>query len=526
MPTLKVENLGRVGFVADKEPIAVPPEAWTDVSNVRCIDGSIGSFEGHEKIDTISVLPQTIENIKTGQRTYFVYADDDTIYSYSAGTETDISGYTYSTGGRWDSCVLGGVAILNNGVDVPQYWGGEGTAVKLDYDAVDDPDNPCKWDDVGMTAQLIRPFKYHLFAFDIDDCNGRNRRRVWWSHPAEPGSLPITWNITRADYDAGDAELSETTGYILDALQLRDTLQIYLDDAVYSVTYTGRQDRQIFNFRNVTTSIGIYARNCVCDIGGAHFLVSDGDIFLYDGNQFKTIADERVKDFFFNGINRSAYFRAFCEYYHRTGEVWLCYPSTDSATCDKALVWDKNTNTWGQRDIPSCLDATFGVVDRKSEYTWATLPYATWADWGNNPVPPTWTTWTMPLDSSPIYDSLVIAGDGALYEMDRTNQADGVNMTCYARRTALDIGDKADWHMALKLYPHAEGDAFRVRIGSQDYVTDSVAWSDYQAFDPNTDYKLDFRVSGRLHAIEFSSAADVSWKVSGYELDYEQVGRR
>ena len=110
--------------------------------------------------------------------------------------------------------------------------------------------------------------------------------------------------------------------------------------------------------------------------------------------------------------------------------------------------------------------------------------------------------------------------------MDRTNQANGSNNVCYCRREALDLGDKADWHMVLEVYPHAEGDPFNVRIGSQATLNDAVTWSDYQSFDPDTDYRLNFRVTGRLHAIEFQSNADVSWKVSGYDVDYVQAGRR
>ena len=92
-------------------------------------------------------------------------------------------------------------------------------------------------------------------------------------------------------------ELSETPGAILDGLALRDTLQIYKEDAIYAATYTGRGFANlIFNFRLVSATHGLYARNCVADIGGRHFFVGDGDIFLYDGTNFQSIADERVKD--------------------------------------------------------------------------------------------------------------------------------------------------------------------------------------------------------------------------------------
>jgi hypothetical protein len=377
-----------------------------------------------------------------------------------------------------------------------------------------------------MTAQVIRTFRYHLFAFDILDCDGRNRRKVWWSHPAEPGEVPITWDPAKPEYDAGFVELSDTAGAILDALTMRDILQIYKEDAVYSASYTGRQDNQIFNFRLVTDSKGIYARGCVCDIGGRHFLVSDGDIYLYDGTNFQSIADERVKKYFFNNVNAVEYKKSYCEFYHRTGEVWLFFPSLGSTECDRALVWDSNENVWSYREIPDANCATFAVIDTQSGYTWLDIIGAQWNTPPTLPDVDPWPQWALPGLDLALKDSLILGGNQKLYKMDAGNTADGTNMECYARRTHLDLGDKLDWHMVTRILPHAEGDPFRVRLGSQPNITAAVTWTDYQTFDPDTDYKLDFRVSGRLHAIEFSSNADVAWKVSGYEAEFIKVGRQ
>jgi len=526
MPSLAVSKAGSIGLVKDREDHTLPPEAWSELKNMRCVDKSIKAFSGHTELASITGAPQTLTAVRSGLQTYFVYADDTQIHSFSAGTETDISGYGYTSAGRWDSTILGGVAVLNNGYDNPQYWGGAGLAQDLPYDSTDES-NTCYWKDIPMTARLIRSFKYHLFAMDITEpCMGRNRRRVWWSHPAEPGTVPITWDINNADFDARDTELTETSGYILDALQLKDSLQIYLTDAIYSVTFTGRQDRQVFNFRNVTTSKGIYSRNCVCDVGGKHFLVSDGDIYLYDGTNFISIADERVKETFFDNVNRTTYDKVFCAFYHKTQEVWLCYPEAGNLDCNKALVFNVEDNTWSQRDIPDSRCAVFAVVDRSSSYTWATLPYATWGDWGTTPAVPQWTRWGEPLETAPIFDSLILGGDEKLWEMDSGNQANGSNLECYARRTGVDLGDKADWHMVTTVYPKASGDAFQVRLGTLNILDGSYSWGSYQTFTPGTDYKLNFRTTGRLHAIEFYSNADVSWTLEGFEVDFAPVGRR
>jgi hypothetical protein len=337
--------------------------------------------------------------------------------------------------------------------------------------------------------------------------------------------VPITWNPTLPEYDAGFVDLRDTSGELIEAVVLRDTLQIMKDDAVYSCTYTGRADSLIFNFRLVTNKIGCFARKCVTDIGGRLFLVSDSDIYLYDGTNFKSIADERIKDSFFNAVDRTNYRNTFVQYYERKSEVWLCYPDTGSTYCDKALVYNIADDCWSRRDLP---DVLCGV----ELTTFLNAGDTTWADWATAGT--TWsdlaaagTTWASLVNQAAVSESLILgASDSKAYQMDSTNEADGATITCYARRESIDLGDKQDWHTVMRVRPHADGDAFRVRIGSQEVINDSITWSDYQTFTPGTDYQLDFRVTGRLHCVEFSSAADVSWKVAGYEIAYNFVGRR
>ena len=488
METVSVTELGKIGLVADKEPVTIPRNGWSDMQNTRCIDGSLASFAGYESLSTITELPETMLTVKTGQEAYVVYAGQSKIYSVRGGVETEI-GTGFSTAGTWDSCILGGVGIFLTFPENPQYWGGAGSTVDLPYDSTGD--TTCTWTDAELKAKVITSFRYHLFAMNIEDCDGYNPRKVWWSHPAEPGAVPVTWDPTKADYDAGFVELSETPGAILDALPMRDTLQIYKDDAVYAATYTGRGFANlIFNFRLVSTTHGLYARDAVCDIGGRHFFVSDGDIWLYDGTNFQSIADERVKDYFFDNVSRTNKELTFAVYYERTGEVWLCFPSTEDlaaggtpiTSCNKALVWDSRGNAWSRRDLPGVTAGTFGLVDRSSGWTYGD------ADQGvGNYTPGTYdydtlwdaalTTYGAYLDDNPFRESLILGGATDLFEMDRTNTAEGVNIVCYARHTDIDLGDKADWHMVLELYVHAEGDPFNVRIGWQDNLNGSVTWS-------------------------------------------------
>ena len=159
----------------------------------------------------------------------------------------------------------------------------------------------------------------------------------------------------------------------------------------------------------------------------------------------------------------------------------MCFPSTEDlaaggspiTSCNKALVWDSRGNAWSRRDLPGVTAGTFGLVDRSSGWTYGDADKGT-----GNYIAGTYdydtlwnaalTTYGAYLDDNPFRESLILGGATDLFEMDRTNTAEGVNIICYARLTDIDLGDKADWHMVLELYLHANGDPFNVRVGMQD----------------------------------------------------------
>jgi len=115
---------------------------------------------------------------------------------------------------------------------------------------------------------------------------------------------------------------------------------------------------------------------------------------------------------------------------------------------------------------------------------------------------------------------------GKFWIFDVGNLFNAAPAECRAQRIHLDVGDTSDHHNILRVYLRASGDPFQVRVGYHTQLNSEVQWTPYKTFDPETDYKLDFRVCGRQHAIEFYSKADVSWRIDGVEIDYTPAGRR
>ena len=76
-----------------------------------------------------------------------------------------------------------------------------------------------------------------------------------------------------------------------------------------------------------------------------HFVVSDGDIVLFDGQNIESIADKRVKDTIFNDIDSDNFDRTYVVRDDKHHEIWVCYPSSGQSYSDKAAIWNWNDKT-------------------------------------------------------------------------------------------------------------------------------------------------------------------------------------
>ena len=127
---------------------------------------------------------------------------------------------------------------------------------------------------------------------------------------------------------------------------------------------------------------------------------------------------------------------------------------------------------------------------------------------------------------NPIVETIIAAGQGDIYQMDTTNQSNGADRTVYVERSGLDVGGNDRVEMITAIYPKMIGDPVKVYIGSQEHVSAPINWEGGYDFNPVSDYKVDCRVTGRLHSIKFESQNDASWRLQGFDLDYQDRGMR
>ena len=250
---------------------------------------------------------------------------------YSGGSAVDFSGGTADTkitGGH-----LSGVFILNHPTEGLFYWTGD-TAVKFRQ-------LPLK----TYVADVGRPFGNWFIQLAPTMSGTKYPRRVLWSAAAEPGALPTSFDAASTN-DAGNAELDDTNGFLVDGLGWAEVFHIYKDDGRYTMRWIGGND--VFEFRPVGDPVSLLAPNCVTNTDvGQVFITRSFDVRIHQGGISKSISEGRMRKYLQGDVDSTYATRSFMSTNHFTKEVWFFYPRTNSTTCNGAVFWNWETDTWG-----------------------------------------------------------------------------------------------------------------------------------------------------------------------------------
>lgn len=350
---LRLGGFGQAGIIKDASEL--PHQGFTDGANVRFRNDrveSVGYFEA--LANDCAVDPYGLMSWNDEGTYYWFYADGTSIYSRTGTTEADVTSVagTYTGGATplWSGGILGGVPIMNHdntGNDYPQSW--DGTANFEDL-----PNWPA-----STYAKIIRPFRGFLVALDIQTAT-RAPFTVRWSHPADPGSVPSSWDISDPSTLAGEYYLSDTNGYLVDCLQLGDMNIVYKDDSTWLMRLVG--GRFVFTSERAFRTTGLIAPNCVVEFFKKHFVVSYGDIIVHNGGQIDSIIDKKNRDYLFNDLDNTNFKRSFVVNNFAKNEIWYGYPENGETACTKAAVWNYKDDTWTFIDLPWVVSGGHGVA--------------------------------------------------------------------------------------------------------------------------------------------------------------------
>ena len=203
---IRVPNCGAAGVIKDLSQHELPINAWTDAQNIRFLDGYVNQTYGYGEVyDSAAVIPHHVLPVVISGARYWIYASLAKIYCVTvtggAAVHTNITRQTAgadvdytATANGWTSTVLGGVPILNPGntTDVPQFW---------DLNTANNCAALTNWP-ASTYCKSMRTYRNSLMALNVTKTTTNYPYMVKWSHPADPGGVPISWDETDPTMDA------------------------------------------------------------------------------------------------------------------------------------------------------------------------------------------------------------------------------------------------------------------------------------------------------------------------------------
>jgi len=525
MPRIPIHNIGSIGIVKDLPSHLLAPEAWSDGQNMRFQDNKAVKFLGHSAVlDPPTVAPYWALAVQTAIATFWAYTGLAKVYTVDeGGTHTEITrvsgDYTGAAADKWNGGIFGGIPVITNGIDDPQSWSPISAAQLL----VDLPNWPA-----STECKLIRPFKNFLVALHITEAATVKPHMVKWSHPADPGTVPTSWDDTDATKDAGEVELIDSqAGVIQDAKLLRDLLIIYKDNSTWGMQHIGGQN--IFRFFPMFTSTGILTNRCVSSLPNAaqHFVMVGDDLVVHNGQSIDSVIDKLWKRFINNNINPDKLEACFTVSNPIEDEMWFCFPEIGSDLPSLAITWSTKDGTIGVRELEEAVFIAEGVIDETGVLQTWNNDAQSWDDdtsaWGARQFFPQGLG-LLQLDPT----------NTKLFKLDDTNQFNAVNMTSFVERQGLAVVgtdrsgnpkvDIARRKLITRVWIKATGDPFEVRIGSQEDIGGPITFEPAITFTPGTDKYVDAASSGTLLAVRFQSSSNVAWEIHGYDVVVELLG--
>lgn len=286
------------------------------------------------------------------------------LYELSGGSWADVSTGSY-TGGvdtRWSFTQFGNSTIAANLTDVIQRSTGAGFA-PLGY---------------ALKAKIVFSVGAFVMALNTSDGTYGVTPDRWWCCASYDDS---SWTPSVSTL-ATTGRLVSAPGQITAGGKLGEYAIVYKDKAIYVGQFVGAP--AVWDWVQVPGGdAGCVGQDAWCDVGGAHFVVGQDNIWIFDGSRPAPIATGQVRQWFYNNSNPSYRYKIQCVFDRFNNVVWACFPSSNSTVCDKALVYHLATKQWGLVNITveallnyvsagatiDGMDAVSGTIDGLSAYS-------------------------------------------------------------------------------------------------------------------------------------------------------------
>lgn len=360
--------IGFVGFAPDLDPTT--PGVITDCTQLiptergmQSAPSAVAAVSGLGALAAECRGAAVLQNTSGTRRTFA--GTQTKIYELASGTWSDVSGITFtgSTENRWCFAQFGNYALASN--DTEQIVGSTAGTFAAVAGApiarviVSIPNFVVALN-TNSSAYGDSPDRFHTCAFQD----------------------PTSWTAD-ATVQAVTGRLIGNGGELTAGAQFGSGLVAFKAREMFLGVYAGPP--VVLQFDRVPGDQGCVGPEAVVDIGGALIFVGEDNIWQYDGSRPIPIAQDTVRQWFFNDLSATYKYRTIVTYDRNNGRVWIFYPSTvSSGRPDSALVYHLASKRWGRanRSVEAILNfVTPGITwDTLSSIasTWDSLPDIPW----------------------------------------------------------------------------------------------------------------------------------------------------
>ena len=537
--TLPIRNLGQTGVITDLNAYNVPITGFTTGINVRFDEGKVQRSPVFRSVkDSLGFDPRGAFGVvpASGFDSVIVVSDTYEIYEYASGSFTNRSGsITGATDPRpFTLSSLGDVTYINRPDRVPVFRDPLGTNFA---DLTNWPSN--------FRANALRPFGDFLLALGTTEGTATFPNRVRFSDLVQANSVPSSWDAADATKSAGFNDLVFMQTPIIDGLSLGTNFIIYSASEAVLMEFTGGQF--IMSFRKIFGDEGIINANCAVEVEGKHYVFGNFDIYVHDGLRRQSIADERVRQFVFTGLNKSKSDRFFVHHNDALSEIYFCYVSGDAQVafpdtdrCNRAAVFNYKNNTWSFMDLPNVSAGATANVNSVATYANATATYAgiggSYYDQEDS-----FNKHTLMVGNQDTANGIASSKLWAVDLADAGSVSFDVDTTATKQpileRVGLDLDEIRQpldgYKVITRLLPqisteNTDDTTILFEFGASDLPNTAPSYSASTTFNMATDYKIDSRAAGRYlsYKITLQPGDLKDYAFSGFDLDVTTTGQR
>jgi hypothetical protein len=507
----QITGLGKGGWVSDAPPMTLPMNVFSDTLNTRFDDEAVQTTTGETTSRVVSISPNFGVHWRRPDQGYNIFMKNgNAVRVDAAGGESAMlaSANSLYDNSVWQSTLFNGgfAVIVNNSKTTPLYCLYGDPVAGSTFQPLPG------WNYVSglvVTAKVVRSLNYSLVAANLtltkDGITTSAPSTIRVSVQAATGSIPQTWAPGTTADTADETDLSSTSP-ILDMLELRGNMFIYSSDSI-SILSIGQNTR----VSPYSKSYGILNTDCAVEFDGSHFVVDRNDIYIHNGSgKIESIADSRIKKYFFNNLNQAAIDKVLVVKNPRFKEIWLCYPKGAATSNTEALVFNYTNSTWTKRTLPNLTYAFNGPANSGSAW-----------QYGKEQVYMTSTA-----------TQTLVTNEGYLM----WNGSSLASYTSYVEKLKMNTGDVTGSTYVAAIYPVFDkvpaSASITVRVSGQNNYVDnadlSVSGSGDFVFLPDSQtsqgYKVDPRVNGRILNYRITSTSN--WRMPVFAIDARAADRR